>query len=156
MPQFPAYMHDLATRRSLRRSADGSSVTYRFKIGGSASLTVVTNELDPTADSLVMSEAWPVPVGESAHLEFMREALRFNRSALHHLNCGVVLDPTGGNQYRLAWRVPDIDAAADHWNQQLQLFGKLTDKAWEVLPRPGARAGRRPSEDDAHHMIFMP
>jgi len=156
MLHFPTYLQALAERKGLLRESDGSRVTYRLRLGGTATLTIVTDELDPDWPARVMSEAWPVPNTEAAHLEFMQEALRFNRNALHHLHCGIRRDPAGGPQYRLVWEVPPVERAAQDWAAQLQLFGRLTDKAWETLPRPGSRIGRKSTEGDDHHVIFMP
>jgi hypothetical protein len=156
MPVFADFLKDLADRRSLRREPDGARVTYRLKLAGSASITIVTDELDANWPCLVMSEPWPVPNTDAAHMEFMREALRFNRNAMHHLHCGVRRDPNGSPQYRLLWEVPLAQQDAAHWTAQLQLFGRLTDKAWETLPRPGWRTGRKSTDADDTHMIFMP
>lgn len=156
MPTFAAYLKELADRRSLRREPDGARVTYRLKLAGTAALTIVTDELDPSWPCQVMSEAWPVPNTEAAHMEFMREALSFNRNALHHLHCGIRRDPNGSAQYRLMWQVPVTSEDAQHWAAKLQLFGRLTDKAWETLPRPGVRTGRKSQAPDDNHMIFMP
>lgn len=156
MPTFADYIKALAERRSLRREPDGARVSYRLKLAGTATLTIVTDELDPSGPCRVMSEPWPVPSTEAAHMEFMREALRFNRNAMHHLHCGVQRDPNGSPQYRLLWEIPQTSQQAKDWTAQLQLFGRLTDKAWETLPRPGLRTTRKNETADDHHMIFMP
>ncbi len=156
MPTFADYIKELASRRSLRRESEGARVTYRLKLAGTATLTIVTDELDPSWPCRVMSEAWPVPTMDAAHMDFMREALRFNRNAIHHLHCGVRRDPNGTPQYRLLWEVPMTPEEDKHWTAQLQLFGRLTDKAWDTLPRPGLRAGRKNDAADDHHVIFMP
>lgn len=156
MPTFALYLKELAERRSLRREPDGTHVKYRLKLAGTATLTIVTNELDPSWPCRVMSEPWPMPTTDAAHMAFMREALRFNRNAMHHLHCGVRRDLHGSPQYRLLWEVPQTPEEAKHWTAQLQLFGRLTDKAWETLPRPGFRTGRQNDGAEDHHMIFMP
>lgn len=156
MPTFAVYLKDLAERRGLRREPDGTRVTYRLKLSGTAALTIVTDELDPSWPCRVMSEPWPVPTTDAAHMAFMREALNFNRNAMHHLHCGVRRDPSGSPQYRLMWEVPLAAEDAKHWTAQLQLFGRLTDKAWDTLPRPGLRIGQKSHAADDNHMIFMP
>jgi hypothetical protein len=156
MLHFPTYLQALADRKGLRRESDGSRVTYRLSLAGTVTLTIVTDEFDPGWPGRVLSEAWPVPNTEAAHLEFMREALRFNRNALHHLHCGVRRDPDGGLQYRLIWDVPPLGRTAQEWGAQLQLFGRLADKAWQTLPRPGSRIGRKAPAADDNHVIFMP
>lgn len=156
MPTFAAYMKELAERRGLRREPEGSRVTYRLKLAGTATLTIVTDELDATWPCRIMSEPWPVPTTDAAHMEFIGQALRFNRNAMHHLHCGVRRDPNGSPQYRLLWEAPLTQEDARHWTAQLQLFGRVTDKAWETLPRPGFRTGRKSEAADDNHLIFMP
>lgn len=156
MPYFASYLQGLAERKGLRRESDGSRVSYRLRLGGTATLTIVTDELDTNLPCRAMSESWPMPNTEAAHLEFMREALRFNRNALHHLHCGVRKDPEGGPQYRLVWDIPPMDRTAQDWSAQLRLFGRLVDKAWDTLPRPGSRIVRKNTAADDHHVIFMP
>lgn len=156
MPLFSIYLRDLAQRRAIRRLPDGARVTYRLKVRGEAVLTIVSDELDHTQPCLVMSEPWPKPLVANAHLEFMRKALQFNRSAIHHLHAGVCLDPLGTGQYRLVWKPSAEDLDASTWQSRLLLFARLTEKAWDVLPRPGARLGHAAAGEDEHHMIFMP
>lgn len=149
-------MKALAERRQIRRSFDGEQVSYRLKLEGTASLTIVTNEINPSAKARVMSEAWPVPESETSHLAFMREALKFNRNAAQHLHCGVMLAPGLKNQYRLIWEVPSLLMTDETWLQQLKLFGRLTNKAWETLPLGGSRIRQKSGVDDAQNLIFMP
>jgi hypothetical protein len=157
MPLFSEFMSDLSQRRGIRRMPDGSRVTYRLRLHGSAAITVMTDELDPSAGARVISEAWPVPPAAGAYGEFMRTALRFNRSALHHLDAGIVQDPANPGQYRLTWFVPAVEQPGPEWSRQLRLFGKLTDQAWKTMPSPGQSAGpRRAPVEDAGQVIFMP
>jgi len=149
-------MKALAQRRQLRRSFEGALVSYRLKLEGTASLTIVTDEINPTATAKVMSEAWPAPDSELAHSTFLKEALRFNRNAMQYLHCGVVLAPGLKNQYRLIWEVPSLSLTDEGWLQQLKLFGRLTNKAWETLPQPGSRLRQKSGASDDHHVIFMP
>jgi len=140
----------------LRRSYDGASVTYRLKLEGTASLTILTDEINAGATAKVMSEAWPAPESELAHTKFLEEALRFNRNALQHLHCGVVLAPGLRNQYRVIWEVPSISLPDEAWLKQLKLFGRLTNKAWETLPQPGSRIRQKSGANDDQNLIFMP
>ena len=156
MMTFGQYMQALAQRRGLRRSPEGSSATYRFKHDSRTALTVVTHELDPTRPAQVMSESWPVPLSPSAHAEFLRESLNFNRNALHHLHAGIRLDPLGAHQYRLVWEVPAHPQSEQEWSSRLRLFALLAQRAWDLLPRPGGRVGARPRGEEDGHMIFMP
>ena len=156
MPLFSRVMADLAQRRRLRREADGSRVTLRLQLQGSAVVTVTTDELDASAGALVTSEPWPVPVTTGTYGEFMRIALNFNRNALHHLACGILQDPVNPGLYRLTWHVPAIDRPEPEWIRQLKLFGTLADKAWSTMPMPGSGARRPRDQDDAQHVIFMP
>ncbi len=149
-------MDELAQRRGIRRTQDGGAVRYRLRLPEDATLNVVTQELDPTAYALVLSEPWPMPVTSSGYAQFLREALVFNRNALHHLPCAILQDPANSSLYRLTWRVPPISLPQAEWRQQLRLFGTLSRKAWETLPKPGLDPRvRRPSGDE-HHVIFMP
>ena len=131
-------------------------MTYRLKIGGTSVVTIVAQELAADRPTLVMSEPWPMPANEASHLEFMREALEFNRNALHHLHAAVGLDPLGSQQYRLVWQVASEDRAGDEWAASLRLFALLTDKAWERLPRPGALGRPRPGTEEDTNLIFLP
>lgn len=156
MPHFADFMARLAQRRGLRREVDGPRVIYRLRLKDTAVVTVTTDELDPEARARVTGEPWPVPVTSAAYVEFMREALAFNRNALHHLPCGIVQDPSNARLYRLTWRIDPVDAADAEWNRKLRLFGLLVDKAWQTLPAPGGGAApRRPAGED-NHVIFMP
>lgn len=156
MPSFANYLQDLAQRRGWRRETDGARATYRIKLAGGVSLTLVSDVLDPGVPCRVMSEPWPIPTSEAAHRAFVREALRFNCNALHHLHCGVRRDPDARSQYRLMWEVPLSIEEADHWTAQLQLMGRLTRKAWDTLPRPGLPPDRGAPGRDDQHVIFMP
>lgn len=156
MPILSAYLKDLSERRGLRRSPDGSTVRYRMRLDGRADITLVVDELDTTQPAWVMSEPWPMPVIETARVEFMRAALGFNRNALHHLHAGIRPDPGDGSQFRLVWRAEPEDLPASEWTARLKLFGRLTDKAWETLPRPGSRTARKVPSSDDEQVIFMP
>lgn len=156
MPTFAAYMLELAQRRGIRRSQDGGEVRFRLRLPDEVTLNVMTNELDATAYALVQSEPWPAPVTSSGHARFLREALVFNRNAMHHLPCAVLQDPANTSLYRLTWRVPPISQTQTEWRQQLRLFGKLSRKAWETLPKPGQDARVQRPAGDEHHVIFMP
>lgn len=156
MPILSAYLKDLSERRGLRRSPDGSTVRYRLRLDGRADITLVIDELDTTQPAWVMSEPWPMPTVEAARAPFMRAALDFNRNALHHLHAGIRLDPGDGSQFRLVWRVEQEDLPSSEWSARLKLFGRLTDKAWETLPRPGSRAARKAPSSDDEQVIFMP
>jgi hypothetical protein len=156
MNNFATFMKALAERRQIRRSFEGALVTYRLKLEGTASLTIITNEINPIATARVMSEAWPAPDSEFAHASFMKEALNFNRNALQHLHCGVMLAPGAKNQYRLIWEVPSVALPDDAWLAQLKLFGRLTNKAWDTLPQPGSRLRQKSVASDDQHVIFMP
>jgi len=156
MPLFSEFMLDLAKRRRMRRAVDGARVIYRLQLQGSAVVTVTTDELDPSASARVTSEPWPVPVTSGAYGDFMRVALNFNRSALHHLPCGILQDPVNPSLYRLTWSVPAVERESAEWMRQLRLFGTLTDKAWEVMPVPGGASRPRQPPDDAQQVIFMP
>ena len=156
MPQLHEFMKALAQRRNLRRAEDGSRVTYRLQLQGTAVVTVTTDELNPDAPAQVCSEPWPVPVTSGAYGEFMRVALNFNRNALHHLPCAILQDPANPSLYRLTWEVPAVDRPESQWQQQLRLFGVLADKAWSTMPVPGGGARRTREADDSQHMIFMP
>ena len=156
MAYFAQFMADLAQRRGLRRSPDGSRVTFRLRLQDSAAVTVLTDELDPAAACRALSEPWPVPPTSSAYGEFMRVALGFNRNALHHLPCGILQDPANPSLYRLTWQVPAVDRESAEWMRQLRLFGTLADKAWSAMPVPGGTVRPRPAADDGHQVIFMP
>jgi hypothetical protein len=86
----------------------------------------------------------------------MKQALAFNRNALHHLPCAIVQDTGNSSLYRLTWMVPGAEQADEKWRQQLRLFGALVDKAWATMPVPGQGRASRPPSDDANHVIFMP
>lgn len=156
MTLFSEFMSALAQRRQLRRNAGGAHVTYRLQLQGSAVVTATTDELDPSASARVTSEPWPVPVTSGAYGDFMRVALNFNRSALHHLPCGIVQDPANPSLYRLTWQVPAVERESTEWMRQLRLFGTLADKAWQVMPMPGGALRPRQVPDDAQQVIFMP
>jgi hypothetical protein len=156
MPYFAEFMARLAQRRGLRRQVDGPRVVYRMRLKDTAVATVTTDELDTSARSRVECEPWPVPVTSAAYTEFMRAALAFNRSALHHLPCGIVQDLTNTSLYRLTWRVDPVELADDEWHQRLRLFGLLADKAWQAMPTPGRSLGARRTTGDENHVIFMP
>lgn len=156
MPHFADFMARLAGRRGLRREVDGPRVVYRLQLNDSAAVTVTTDELDATARARVVSEPWPVPVTSSAYAEFMRAALSFNRSAMHHLPCAILQDPVNTSLYRLTWRVDADDAADAEWNRQLRLFGVLAAKAWQAMPTPGRSNAPRRTDGDESHVIFMP
>jgi hypothetical protein len=153
MQIFSEFAADLANRRSLRRDVDGGHVTYRIRLYGKTPITIMTNEVNPESASRVCSEPWPTLGGDG---EFMRKALNFNRNALHHLPCGVILDPEERRYFRLIWTVPSVSRSAPEWTAQLILFGKLTEKAWSTLSSQQVK----PSESDQYgqgsHVIFMP
>lgn len=156
MPALSTYLQELAQRRGLRRSADGAKVSYRLRLDGSADLTLVVDELDPNQTAMVMSEPWPAPTTGAALLEFMRASLNFNRNTLHHLHAGIQIDPEHASQFRLMWRVPPQDLPPSEWTARLKLFGRLTAKAWDTLPRPGSRSARKAASNDDEQVIFMP
>ena len=156
MNTFALFMKALAERRQLRRSYEGALVTYRLKLEGNASLTILTDEINAAASAKVMSEAWPAPESELAHTTFIEQALQFNRNALQHLHCGVVLAPGSKNQYRLIWEVPSISLPDEAWLQKLKLFGRLTNKAWVTLPQPGSRIRQKSGSNEDQNLIFMP
>lgn len=156
MVPFATFLRELAERRGLRREADGMSVTYRLKMSGSTVITILTHEVETVQPDLVLSEPWPIPASEALEQEFLREALSFNRNALHHLHAGIRPDPLGGAQYRLTWQVPAIQQAQSNWTSQLRLFALLTEKAWQTLPRPGERLLSRANPQDDANLIFMP
>jgi hypothetical protein len=132
-------------------------VSYRLRLQGTATLTVMTDEADPSAGARVVSEPWPVPAGAGAYGEFIRVSLAFNRSALHHLPCAILQDPANPGQYRLTWLVPGSEQADADWSRELRLFGVLADKAWQTMPRPGqASAARPPAGDEGQQVIYMP
>lgn len=156
MALFADFMAELAQRRGIRRQPDGGLVSYRFKIEATASLTVITDELNPRSSARVMSEPWPTPPTAAAHMEFMRAALGFNRNALHYLHCGIQPDPDQSGQYRLLWQVPALERPAEEWQRDLRMFATLVGKAWAMLPTPGGKLARKDSSADDHHMIYMP
>lgn len=156
MPLFSEFMSDLAQRRQLRRSVDGSRVTYRLQLHGSSVVTVNTDELDPGASARVTSEPWPVPVTSAAYGDFMRVALNFNRNALHHLPCAIMPNPANPSLFCLTWRVPAVARDSARWTRELRLFGTLADKAWSTMPAAGGASRPRPASDDAQQVIFMP
>lgn len=157
MQPFATYLSDLSARRGLRRQIAGGSVIYRLRLQASAAVTVITDELDPTAIARATSEPWPIPQSAGAYGEFMRTALQFNRSALHHLDCGILQDPANPGQFRLTWFVAPLSLPDSEWARRLKLFGTLTDKAWSTMPVPGQSGGPpRPGNDEAGHVIFMP
>ena len=125
MPLFSQVMSDLAQRKRLRRAVNGSHVTVRLRLQGSAVITVETDELAADASARVISEPWPVPVTSGTYGEFMRVALNFNRNALHHLACGILQDPINPGLYRLTWHVPAVARPESEWMRQLRLFGTL-------------------------------
>jgi hypothetical protein len=153
---FSEFIADLARRRSLRRQVDGGQVTYRLQLSGSSIVTIVCSETDPDAVSRVCSKEWPIAPNEAAHAEFMRQALNFNRNALHHLPCGIVPDPEMPDYYRLIWTVPAVTRSTAQWTKELLLFGTLTDKAWSTMSGAVNLGGSRTAADEASHMIFMP
>lgn len=157
MQSFAAYLSALSTRRGLRRQIAGGNVIYRLRLQDSAAVTLITDELDPTAVARAISEPWPVPQSAGAYGEFMRTALQFNRSALHYLDCGILQDPANPGQFRLTWFVAPLVLPDSEWARRLKLFGTLTDKAWSTMPVPGQSAGRlKPGNDEAGQVIFMP
>jgi hypothetical protein len=149
-------MADLAQKRNIRRHEDGGSVTYRLRLANGASLTIVTHELDLHQSSRVTSEAWPAPLNASEHAAFLREALVFNRNAIHHLPCGILQDRSQTGLYRLTWYVPATAMQAQEWHQRLVLFGTLANKAWSTLPQPGRNATKHRAASDGQNVIFMP
>jgi hypothetical protein len=156
MQTLAEYLKKASQRRQLMRTVDGPRATYRILLDGRASITILVDELDKTAYARVTSEAWPVPVTSGAYVDFMKQALNFNRSALHHLPCGIVQDTGNSSLYRLVWMVPSLEQPDEKWRQQLRLFGSLVEKAWETMPVPGQGRAMRRTSDDAHHVIFMP
>ena len=156
MPLFSEFIADLATRRSLRRNLDGGRVTYRIQLSGSTIVTIQTDETRSDLPSKVYSEGWPTPPTDGAHDEFMRQALNFNRNALHHLPCGILRDAEMGNDYRLIWTIPPVERNTSEWTEQLLLFGKLAEKAWATLASPIRWSDSRAASGDSGHMIFMP
>lgn len=157
MPVFPDFMARLAQRRKIKRQVDGGFASYRMRLQGTASITVLAPELDPNAQARVSSEAWPVPATSGAYGDFMRLALNFNRNALHHLPCGILQDPVNPSLYRLIWRVSASDQTDEQWMDQLRMFGTLVDKAWSTMPVPGgSKDPRAPAGDTPQHVIFMP
>ena len=156
MPTLADYLKRTSERRQLRRTVEGPRATYRILLEGNASITVMVDELDPTAFGRVTSEAWPVPVTSGAYVDFMKQALAFNRNALHHLPCGIVQDTGNTSLYRLTWMVASLDQPDEKWRQQLKLFGTLVTKAWETMPVPGQGRSLKRTSDEASHVIFMP
>lgn len=150
---FSDFMGDLAKRRSLRRNVDGGRVTYRMRLYGNTPVTIITNETNPESSSRVCSEPWPTLGGDG---DFMRQALNFNRNALHHLPCGIILDPEESRYFRLIWTVPCVSRSVPEWTAQLILFGKLTDKAWSTLSSQQVKPSESEQYGQASHMIFMP
>lgn len=153
---FSQFIAELASRRALRRTLDGGRVTYRMQLSGETVITVVTDETRPDSPAWVCSESWPAPTSGTSNTEFMRQALNFNRNALHHLPCGIVLDSDKSGYYRLVWWVPPVARNPAAWTEQLLLFGKLTDKAWTTMSAPVNAPAREGANADAGHMIFMP
>src|SRR6056300_1347356 len=150
---FSDFVADLARRRSLRRNVDGGRVTYRMRLYGNTPVTIITNEANPESSSRVCSEPWPTLGGDG---DFMRQALNFNRNALHHLPCGIILDPEESRYFRLIWTVPCVPRSVPEWTAQLILFGKLTDKAWSTLSSQQVKPSESEQYGQASHMIFMP
>ena len=153
---FSEFIADLAKRRSLRRAVDGGQVTYRLQLSGSTVVTIVTDETQPDSTARVSSEAWPIPPDGARRVAFMREALNFNRNALHHLPCAIQQDPDASGCFRLIWHIPPIQHEPTLWRDQLLLFGKLAEKAWSVMASPVIETPRGPSLGEAGHTIFMP
>ena len=153
---FSEFIADLAKRRSLRRTVDGGQVTYRLQLSGSTVVTIVTDETRPQSMSKVSSESWPAPPDEAMRGRAMREALNFNRNALHHLPCAIKQDPDASGSFRLIWHIPPIQRTPTLWRDQLLLFGKLAEKAWSVMASPVIETSRGPSLGEAGHTIFMP
>lgn len=156
MPTLADYLKRTSESRQLKRTVEGTRVGYRLLLEGQASVQIVVDEVDPGFFARVSSEAWPVPVTSGAYVDFMQQALAFNRNALHHLPCGIVQDPVNPSLYRLTWLVPGLDLPDDQWRQKLRLFGKLVGKAWNTMPVPGQGRAQRRSGDDVNHVIFMP
>jgi hypothetical protein len=156
MTPLADYLKRMAERRQLNRTVDGTIATYRLLLEGQASVMIVLDEVNTSVFARVTSEAWPVPVTSGAYVDFMQQALAFNRNALHHLPCGIVQDPGNPSLYRLTWLVPGIELPDDQWRQRLRLFGKLVEKAWSTMPVPGQGRTQRKAGDDVNHVIFMP
>ncbi|WP_089957208.1 hypothetical protein [Limnohabitans sp. 2KL-3] len=156
MSTLADYLKRTAQRRDLNRTVDGTLASYRLLLEGQASVNIVVDEVNPSFMARVTSEAWPVPVTSAAYLDFMQQALVFNRNALHHLPCGIVQDPSNASLYRLTWWVPGLDLPDEQWRQRLRLFGKLVEKAWSTMPVPGQSRTQRRAGDDFNHVIFMP
>jgi hypothetical protein len=155
MSTFADYLKRTATQRQWMRTVDSGRVHYRILLEGQASVHILVDELNPAHRGYVMSEAWPVPVTSAAYVEFMQQALNFNRNALHHLPCGIVQDANNASLYRLTWLVSAIEQPDAAWRQELRLFGALVQKAWQTMPVPGQSTNKRALEHE-HQVIFMP
>ncbi len=153
---FGEYLQALARRRDIRQVSNGQILNYRLMFHEQTPIAIRVYPLEPLRPIEVMSQAWPVPGAEQARTEFMRQALRFNRNALHHLHASIGWDDSGSDRCCLTWHVLAEPQPAPSWSRQLQVFGQLAEKAWSTLPMPGTASAPRPQAHSDGHMIFMP
>lgn len=159
MPIFSNYMAALAARRNLRRSLDGAMVRYQFSLPKGSLIEVLCHELDPNHPPVVQSEPWAGPLNLTEHANFMRTGLKNNRSALHHIPAGLVIDPDNSAVYRLMWFVSRQDLPDIEWHRGLLEFDALHhayDKNLRSVDSMLEGRGSNNTVAAGQYQIFMP